>query len=121
MENVDKQIDDVLKTFHYNQDFVKILKAHNHEIIVKFPVKLDNGTIEIFKGYRVQHNNWLGPYKGGLRFAEDVYLDEFKALSFWMTINCVIHNLPFGCLKGGIKYNPKNYSEDKNKQIVKLT
>jgi glutamate dehydrogenase (NAD(P)+) len=115
---IDKQIDDVLQTFQYDENFVKILKAHNHEIIVKFPVKLDNGTTEIFKGYRVQHNNWLGPYKGGLRFAEDVYLDEFKALSFWMTIKCAIHNLPFGGGKGGIKYNPKNYSENENKRIV---
>jgi glutamate dehydrogenase (NAD(P)+) len=115
---IDKQMNAVLETFCFDADFVKILKAHNHEIIVKFPVQLDDGTIEIFKGYRVQHNNWLGPYKGGLRFAEDVYLDEFKALSFWMTIKCAIHNLPFGGGKGGIKYNPKDYSESENKRIV---
>lgn len=115
---IDKQMNAVLETFCFDSDFIKILKAHNHEIIVKFPVKLDDGSTEIFKGYRVQHNNWLGPYKGGLRFAEDVYLDEFKALSFWMTIKCAIHNLPFGGGKGGIKYNPKAYSEHENKQIV---
>jgi len=72
---IDKQMNAVLETFCFDSDFVKILKAHNHEIIVKFPVQLDDGSTEIFKGYRVQHNNWLGPYKGGLRFAEDVYLD----------------------------------------------
>ena len=115
---IDKQMDAVLQTFRFDEDYIKILKAHNHEIIVKFPVKLDDGSTEIFKGYRVQHNNWLGPYKGGLRFADDVYLDEFKALSFWMTIKCAIHNLPFGGGKGGIKYNPKTYSEHENKQIV---
>ena len=54
-------MDDVLQTLNYDNNFVKILKAHNHEIIVKIPVKLDNGATEIFKGYRVQHNNWLGP------------------------------------------------------------
>jgi glutamate dehydrogenase/leucine dehydrogenase len=59
-------------------------------------------------------------YKGGLRFAEDVYLDEFKALSFWMTIKCKIHNLPFGGGKGGIKYNPKKYTQNENKRIVQL-
>jgi len=79
---ISNQIDNVLDTFKYDPDFIKILKAHNNEIIVKYPVKLDNGSIEIFKGYRVQHNNWLGPYKGGLRYSEDVYLDECKALSF---------------------------------------
>lgn len=115
---IDKQMNAVLETFQFDADFIKILKSHNNEIIVKFPIKLDNDSTEIFKGYRVQHNNWLGPYKGGLRFAEDVYLDEFKALSFWMTIKCAIHNLPFGGGKGGIKYNPKLYSEKENKQIV---
>ena len=85
------------------------MKAHYHEI---------PSSIEILKGYHVQHNNWLGLYKGWLRFADDAYLDEFKELSFWMTIKCAIHNLPFCYLKDGIKYNPKNYSEDKNKQIV---
>lgn len=115
---IDKQMNAVLETFCFDADFIKILKAHNHEIIVKFAVILDNGSTEIFKGYRVQHNNWLGPYKGGLRFADDVYLDEFKALSFWMTIKCAIHNLPFGGGKGGIKYNPKSYSECENKRIV---
>ena len=115
---IDKQMNAVLETFRFDTDFIKILKAHNHEIIVKFPVILDDGSTEIFKGYRVQHNNWLGPYKGGLRFTEDVYLDEFKALSFWMTIKCAIHNLPFGGGKGGIKYNPKAYSENENKRIV---
>ena len=115
---IDKQMNAVLETFCFDADFIKILKAHNHEIIIKFPVILDDGSTEIFKGYRVQHNNWLGPYKGGLRFADDVYLDEFKALSFWMTIKCAIHNLPFGGGKGGIKYNPKSYSECENKRIV---
>lgn len=115
---IDKQMNAVLETFCFDADFIQILKAHNYEIIVKFPIILDDGSTKIFKGYRVQHNNWLGPYKGGLRFAEDVYLDEFKALSFWMTIKCAIHNLPFGGGKGGIKYNPKAYSEHENKQIV---
>lgn len=57
---IDKQMKAVLETFCFDADFIKILKGHNHEIIVKFPVILDNGSTEIFKGYRVQHNNWLG-------------------------------------------------------------
>ena len=114
---ISSQVDDVLNYFKYDDDFIRILKAHNNEIIVKYPVKLENGKTEIFKGYRVQHNNWLGPYKGGLRYSEDVYLDECKALSFWMTIKCAIHNLPFGGGKGGIKYDPRKYSESDNKKI----
>ena len=113
------QLDKVFQMYEYDSSFINILKMHDNEIIVKFPVKLSNGEIEIFKGYRVQHNNWLGPYKGGLRFSEDIYLDECKALSFWMTIKCAVHNLPYGGGKGGIKYNPKKYNENDNKKITK--
>ena len=113
------QLDKVFQMYEFDTTFINILKMHDNEIIVKFPVKLSNGETQIFKGYRVQHNNWLGPYKGGLRFSEDVYLDECKALSFWMTIKCAVHNLPYGGGKGGIKYDPKKYNESDNKKITK--
>ena len=114
----DKQLNSAVDLFHYDDSFINVLKMHDNEIIVNFPVKLDDGTTQIFKGYRIQHNNWLGPYKGGLRFDETVYLDEFKALAFWMTIKCAIHNLPFGGAKGGIKFTPSKFSEEDQKQIV---
>lgn len=118
IELFDKQLESAVTLFKYDETFIRVLKVHDNEIIVNFPVKLDDGTTKIFKGYRIQHNNFLGPYKGGLRFDETVYLDEFKALSFWMTIKCAIHNLPFGGAKGGIKFNPSLYSEEEQKQIV---
>ena len=72
---------------------------------------MDNGEYKMFKGYRVQHNNILGPYKGGIRYHEDVTLDEVKALAAWMTYKCALHDIPFGGGKGGIKFNPRQHSQ----------
>ena len=113
------QLETVLTTFNYDDIFLKCLKMHNKEIIVNFPVVLDDKRVEIFTGYRAQHNNWLGPYKGGLRFSDDVHLEECKALAFWMTIKCALHKLPFGGAKGGVMYNPRKYSENENRNISK--
>lgn len=113
------QLESVFTTFHYDATFLKCLRVHNKEIIVNFPVVLDDNRVEIFTGYRVQHNNWLGPYKGGLRFSDEVHLEECKALAFWMTIKCALHNLPFGGAKGGVMYNPRKYSENENRNISK--
>ena len=87
-----------------------ILLQPTNEIIFNFPVKLKNGSIEMFKGYRIQHNNILGPYKGGIRFHQDVHLDEVKALASLMSIKCALQDIPFGGAKGGIEFNPRNYS-----------
>ena len=113
------QLETVFKTFNYDAAFLKCLNLNDKEIIVNFPVVLDDNRVEIFIGYRVQHNNWLGPYKGGLRFSEEVHMDECKALAFWMTIKCALHKLPFGGAKGGVMYNPRKYSEDENRNISK--
>jgi glutamate dehydrogenase (NAD(P)+) len=83
-----------------------------HEIIVHFPVTLGTGDTVLFKGYRVQHNNFRGPYKGGLRFDAVCSLDECKALAGWMTIKCALARLPFGGGKGGIKFDPRAYDPD---------
>ena len=83
-----------------------------NEIIVNFPVKLSSGEVVLFKGYRVQHNNSRGPFKGGLRFDSVVHLDECKALAGWMTIKCALQKLPFGGAKGGIKFDPRSYSQE---------
>lgn len=88
------------------------LREPKNEIIVHFPVTLSNGTVQHFKGYRVQHSMARGPAKGGLRFHEIVHLDECKALAGWMTIKCALQRLPFGGAKGGIKFNPREYSKD---------
>ena len=89
----------------------EILNQPTNEIIFNFPVKLSCGNLKIFKGYRIQHNNILGPYKGGIRFHQDVHLDEIKALSSLMSIKCALQDIPFGGAKGGIKFNPHEYSE----------
>jgi glutamate dehydrogenase/leucine dehydrogenase len=90
---------------------VHILSQPQSEIIVNFPVTLEDGTTRIMKGYRVQHNNLLGPYKGGLRFFHEANLDECKALAFWMTIKCSLMGLPFGGGKGGVKFDPRSVSK----------
>ncbi|MCK4783083.1 MAG: glutamate dehydrogenase, partial [Desulfobacteraceae bacterium] len=83
----------------------KILSKTTNEIIIHFPVKMDDGCIEMFTGYRVQHNNALGPYKGGLRYHPAVDIDEVKALATWMTWKTAILNIPFGGAKGGIQFD----------------
>ncbi len=87
-----------------------ILSQPKGELIVNFPVRMDDGSTKLFKGYRVQHNNALGPYKGGIRYHHEVSLDEIKALASWMTFKCALHDIPFGGAKGGIKFNPSTFS-----------
>jgi len=96
-----------------------ILSQPKNELIVNFPVKLDNGEFRLFKGYRVQHNNVLGPYKGGIRYHHEVTLDEVKALAFWMTYKCALHDIPFGGGKGGIKFNPRDFSAGELERITR--
>jgi glutamate dehydrogenase (NAD(P)+) len=92
-------------------DFVKaILSQPKNELMVNFPVMMDDGHYRIFKGYRIQHNNILGPYKGGIRYHPDVSLDDVKALAVWMTMKCALMRLPFGGAKGGVKVNPRELS-----------
>ena len=86
---------------------------------MNFPVKLDNGTVENFTGYRSQHNNAVGPYKGGVRFHPHVNMDEVKALSIWMTIKCCVAGIPYGGGKGGITLDPRNYSEAELERIAR--
>ena len=86
--------------------------------MIHFPVKLDNGRYALLKGYRVQHNNILGPYKGGIRYHQKIGLDHIKALAGIMTMKCALMQLPFGGAKGGVKFNPLTYTQD---EIMRLT
>ena len=115
----------VLSQFHRAADACKlsegvrtILQEPKNEIIVNFPVKLDDRKIHLFKGYRIQHNNLLGPYKGGIRYTSLVSLDEVKALASLMTYKCALVDLPFGGAKGGIQFEPSKYSQD---EIMRIT
>jgi len=82
------------------------LKTPVKQVIVSIPIQMDSGEIEVFEGYRVIHNDALGPSKGGIRYAPDITLDEIKALAAWMTWKCSIANIPFGGAKGGVKCDP---------------
>ncbi len=96
-----------------------ILAEPKNELIVHFPVRMDDGETKLFKGYRIQHNNVLGPYKGGIRYHEDVSLDELKALASQMTWKCALMGIPFGGGKGGVKFNPREHSEDELRRITR--
>src|SRR5213083_2655962 len=89
----------------------KILRSPNREIIVHIPIGMDNGSVEVFTGYRVQHSIARGPAKGGVRYAPDVTLDEVRALASWMTWKCAVVNIPFGGAKGGVICDPKKLSQ----------
>lgn len=97
----------------------QILGQPKNEIIVHFPVRMDDGQYRVFKGYRIQHNNILGPYKGGMRYHEDASLDDFKALAAMMTWKCALMGLPFGGGKGGIKFNPRSVSRGELSRITR--
>lgn len=90
---------------------LEIFKQPQREVHVNIPVQMDDESIRIFQGYRVQYNNARGPYKGGIRYHPSVDLDEVKALAFWMTIKCAVVDIPFGGGKGGIVVDPKALSE----------
>jgi glutamate dehydrogenase (NAD(P)+) len=88
----------------------KVLRYPNREIIIHIPVTMDNGTLEVFTGFRVQHSIARGPAKGGVRYAPDVTLDEVRALASWMTWKCAVVNIPFGGAKGGVICDPHKMS-----------
>ncbi|MCA9402457.1 MAG: Glu/Leu/Phe/Val dehydrogenase [Candidatus Omnitrophica bacterium] len=95
-----------------------ILAQPKNELIVHFPVRMDNGSFRLFKGYRVQHNNVLGPYKGGIRYDNSVHLDHIKALAAVMTIKCALVQLPLGGAKGGVQFDPRTVSPE---ELMRLT
>ncbi len=96
-----------------------LLSQPQNELIVNFPVQMDDGTIRLFKGYRIQHNNLQGPFKGGMRFHKTVSLDDLKALAAMMTWKCALLNLPLGGGKGGIKFDPNEVSRSELQRITR--
>ncbi len=96
-----------------------ILAEAKNEIIVHFPVRMDDGSFRVFKGYRIQHNNLLGPYKGGIRYHQTVGLDDLKALASMMTWKTALMNIPFGGAKGGVKIDPLSLSRDERERVTR--
>ena len=99
--------------------WVETLKRPKRILIVDVPIHLDNGTVAHFEGYRVQHNTSRGPAKGGVRFHQDVTLSEVMALSAWMTVKNAAVNLPYGGGKGGIRIDPRNYSQGELERLTR--
>lgn len=118
-ETVMSQFSKTADIMELNPNIRKILGITNNEIIVHFPVKMDNGKVEVFTGYRVQHNNALGAYKGGLRYHDSIDIDGAKALAMWMTWKTSLAGLPYGGAKGGIKIDPRKYSDSELERITR--
>jgi glutamate dehydrogenase (NAD(P)+) len=114
-----EQLDRASKIAGITPEVRAILSQPKNEIIINFPVRMDNGEYKMFKGYRVQHSNILGPYKGGIRYHEQVSLDEVKALAAWMTYKGALHDIPFGGGKGGIKFMPRSHSQAELERITR--
>jgi glutamate dehydrogenase (NAD(P)+) len=114
-----EQLDRAAKVCGLSSAVRDILSQPKNELIINFPVRMDNGEYKMFKGYRVQHSNILGPYKGGIRYHEQVTLDEVKALASWMTYKCALHDIPFGGGKGGIKFVPRQHSIGEIERITR--
>src|SRR5260370_31373643 len=104
---------------HVQPHVQTILNQPKDELIVNFPIRMDGGEVRLFKGYRVQHNNLLGPFKGGMRYHPQVALDDVKALAAMMTWKSALMRLPFGGGKGGIKFDPHSVSRLELQRITR--
>jgi glutamate dehydrogenase (NAD(P)+) len=102
-----------------DEGMCKILRLPTRELIVHIPIGMDDGRIEVFTGYRVQHSIARGPSKGGVRYAPDVSLDEVRALASWMTWKCAVANIPFGGAKGGIICDPHKMSQGELERVTR--
>jgi len=109
-ENAMAQLDKVAKIKNFGEEFIARLRVPDREIRISIPVKMDNGSLKIFEGYRVEYNNARGPYKGGIRYHPSVEINEVKALAFWMALKCAVADIPMGGGKGGITVEPKELS-----------
>lgn len=116
--NFCKVLDEAAATAKIAPEDYEVLKHPERELKVALPIIRDNGKLEVFEGYRVQHSSLRGPCKGGIRFHQDVNVDEVKALAAWMTFKCAIVNIPYGGGKGGVKVDPHTLSES---ELEKLT
>ncbi|MBI4386533.1 MAG: Glu/Leu/Phe/Val dehydrogenase [Elusimicrobia bacterium] len=105
-----EQLDRAAQKIRLEQYILERLRHAKRTLTVSVPVKMDDGTLRVFEGYRVQHNLDRGPAKGGIRFHPQVSMEEVKALAFWMTMKCAVMNLPYGGAKGGVICNPKEMS-----------
>jgi len=114
-----QQFEAAADKINLSEDMREILRQPKRELTVNFPVRLDNGRVKTFTGYRVQHNVNRGPAKGGIRYGPDVTLDEVKALAMWMTWKCAVVSIPFGGAKGGVICDPKQMSPSELERLTR--
>lgn len=112
-------IDEAGKKLGLPKDDYKILEKPERELKVSIPIEKDDGSVEVYDGFRVQHCNSRGPYKGGVRYHPDVNIDEIKALAGWMTLKCSLVDIPYGGAKGGIQCDPSQLSQTELKKITR--
>ncbi|MGM0409343.1 MAG: Glu/Leu/Phe/Val family dehydrogenase [Bacillota bacterium] len=118
-EVVKHQINSAAEAMGLSKKTQTIISEPMRTLEVSIPVEMNDGSVEIFKGYRCQHNNVLGPTKGGIRFHQDVNENEVKSLAAWMTIKCAVVNIPYGGGKGGVKVDPTKLSENEVEKIAR--
>ncbi len=109
-ESAKQRLKDALQYASISEDAIERLKAPKATLVVSIPVRMDNGELKVFTGYRVRYDDTRGPTKGGIRYHPNVTLEEVESLAFWMTFKCAVANLPFGGAKGGITVDPKSLS-----------
>ncbi len=105
-ENVQTVMEEAMEVGGIDRTMFEIIRNPQRETKVYLPVEMDDGSIHVFEGWRVQHSNIRGPFKGGIRFHQDVNLDEVKALATWMSLKCAVANIPYGGAKGGVRVDP---------------
>jgi len=114
-----EQFEAAAQVLNLSEDMREVLRQPKRELTVNFPVRLDNGRIKTYTGYRVQHNVNRGPAKGGIRYGPDVTLDEVRALAMWMTWKCAVVGIPFGGAKGGVICDPKQMSSAELERLTR--
>lgn len=118
-ESMMSRFDEAARILGLDEGSYNVLKSPQKSVIVSIPVTMDNGTVEVFEGFRVVHNANLGPSKGGIRYSMDVNLDEVKALAAWMTWKCAVVGIPYGGGKGGIKCDPRKMSKGELERMTR--
>ncbi len=117
-ENVLKVMDEAVELGNLSTDMYEMIRNPQRELKVYLPVRMDDGSVKVFEGYRVQHSNIRGPFKGGIRFHQNTDLNEVKALATWMSLKCAVANIPYGGAKGGITVDPSKLSK---RELMRLT
>src|SRR4026209_1300291 len=118
-ESMMSRFDRAAQLLNLDPDLYAVMRVPNRELKVYIPTRMDSGRIQVFEGYRVQHNFARGPAKGGIRYAPDVNIDEVKALAAWMTWKCAVVNIPFGGAKGGVVCDPHVMSASELERLTR--